>query len=477
MHGNSLSATLGRYCTIENFMKLPDGPKAPVLIQTLRSIVRPLESLEANARQYGDIFVSKFIGFQQIVVIANPQAIQEIFTADPKLFDSGKGNRIMLPLVGENSLILHDGDYHQRQRRLLLPPFHGERMRAYGTLICDITSDVMNQKKMGEHFLARPAMQEISLRAILRAVFGVDEGERFEQLRRLIGSLFDIFKYPLSASFIFIPALQKDLGPWSPWGQFVRQRKQIHDLLYELIRERKAENDPSKEDILSLMLSARDEAGEPMTDEELCAELMTLLFGGHETTATSLAWALYWIHHLPEVKEKLLRELDTLGENADPTAIAKLPYLNAVCSETLRLYPVLLFTFARLVKEPIKIMGYEFQPGTVLSPCIYLTHHRQDLYPEPKQFKPERFLERQYSPYEFLAFGGGNRRCIGMAFALFEMKLVLATILSQYQLELTDNRPVKPVRRVIAMAPSGDVGMIMKGQGQAIAKSLVSQAG
>ena len=461
----------------KNIMQRPDGPKTPKLLNTLQAIVRPLESLEANARQYGDIFASKFIGFQNVVVVSNPQAIEEIFTADSKQFDSGKGNKMLLPLLGEYSMILHDGDYHQRQRRLLLPPFHGERMRAYGNLICDVADRVISEKTIDEHFLARPAMQEISLRAILRAVFGVAEGERFEQLKHLIGSLFDIFRYPLSASFIFLPALQQDLGKWTPWGRFVEQRKQINELLYALIRERKVENDPSREDILSLMLSARDETGEPMTDAELRDELMTLLFAGHETTATALAWALYWVHYLPEVKEKLLQELDTLDENADPSAIAKLPYLNAVCCETLRIYPVVLFTFARIVKEPIQIMNYEFQPVTVLSPCIYLTHHREDLYPQPNQFKPERFLERQYSPYEFFPFGGGNRRCLGMAFALFEMKLALATIMSRYQLELAENRPVKPLRRGITMAPAGGVGMVMKGRRQVSAKSLVSQAG
>jgi len=380
---------------------------------------------------------------------------------------------MLLPLLGEYSMILHDGDYHGRQRRLLLPPFHGERMRAHGNLICDIADQVMSQKTIDEHFLARPAMQEISLRVILRAVFGVDEGEHFEQLKQLIGSLFDIFRYPLSASFIFLPALQQDLGKWTPWGRFVGQKKQINELLDALIRERKAENDSSREDILSLMLSARDEAGEPMTDEELRDELMTTIFAGHETTATALAWALYWIHYLPEVKEKLLQELDKLEENADTSAIAKLPYLNAVCCETMRIYPVVLFTFARIVKQPIQIMGYEFQPGTVLSPCIYLTHHRDDLYPQPKQFKPERFLERQYSQYEYLPFGGGNRRCIGMAFAQYEMKLVLATILSRFEVSLVNKRPVKPVRRGLTLAAPAGMRMVVTGE-RKLAKTPVS---
>jgi unspecific monooxygenase len=201
-----------------------------------------------------------------------------------------------------------------------------------------------------------------------------------------------------------------------------------------------------------------------MTDVELRDELITLLFAGHETTATSLAWALYWIHHTPEVREKLLQELDSLGEKADPNTIFRLPYLNAVCSETLRLYPVAMLTLTRLVKSPLEIKGYQFEPGTLVIPSIYLTHHREDLYPNAKQFKPERFLERQFAPYEYLPFGGGNRRCIGMAFALFEMKLVLATVLSQWQMELADSKPVQPVRKGLLLGPAQGVRMVATGR-------------
>lgn len=457
-------------------MTLPDGPKDSRLQQTIQGIVRPLESLEKNAQQYGDIYTARFAGFPAQVVISNPQAIQEIFTADQKQFESASSNKIMQPLFGDYSLILHDGDYHQRQRRMLTPPFHGERMRAYGQLIGDIADQAIDRWEVGEPFIARSSMQEISLRVILRAVFGLDEGARYERLRELINSFLDVFNFPLNATFLFFPALQKDLGAWSPWGKFVRDRQKIDRLLYEQIRDWRENFDPAREDILTLMMAARDELGQPMKDVELRDELMTLLFAGHETTATALAWALYWIHSIPEVREKLLQELDTLGENADPNAIAKLPYLNAVCSETLRIYPVTLFTFARALKAPMQIMGYDFEAGTMLSPCVYLTHQREDLYPEPKRFKPERFLERQYSPYEYLPFGGGNRRCIGMAFALFEMKLVLAKILSRYQLALSDNHPIKPVRRGLTMTPAGGVRMVVTRQRQKAGRDLVSQS-
>jgi cytochrome P450 len=192
--------------------------------------------------------------------------------------------------------------------------------------------------------------------------------------------------------------------------------------------------------------------------------LMTLLVAGHETTATALAWALYWIHKLPEVREKLLQELDRLGDDPDPSAIFRLPYLNAVCSETLRIYPVAMLTFPRKVKVPLSLMGYEMEPGTAVIGSIYLTHRREDLYPEPDQFKPERFLERQFSPFEYLPFGAGSRRCIGLAFAQFEMKVALANILSSVKLALADNREVRPTRRGLVTAPAGSIRLVVTGE-------------
>ena len=443
--------------------KFPPGPRVPRFIQTWRGIFYPKKYLEKAVLDYGDLYTAQFSGFPTQVVVSNPQAIQEIFTADSKLFESAPTNKILQPIVGDYSVILMDGDRHLHQRRLLMPPFHGERMRTYGNLICNIAEQVISQYQIGQTFTARSVMQNISLRVILGAVFGVNEGERFNQLRTLLTEMLDTFNNPLSSSVLFIKVLQQDLGAWSPWGYFLRKRQEIDQILYAEIRERRSENNSSREDILSLLMSARDEEGQPMTDVELRDELMTLLFAGHETTATALAWALYWIHHHPEVHEKLLKEIEAIAPT-DTTTISQLPYLNAVCSETLRIYPIAWFAFARILKAPLRILNYEFPAGTVLSPCIYLTHHRPDIYPEPDCFKPERFLERQFSPYEYFPFGGGNRRCLGMAFALFEMKLVLTTLLSRYSMALGNNRPVHPVRRGLTFAPSGGVRMMITGK-------------
>ena len=444
--------------------KLPDGPQTHPLIQTIQWLMKPLEFMETNAKRYGDIFTVR-IGplFTPQVFISNPQVIKEIFTTEPQKLDSGEPAGIKLPLLGQQSLLALEGQPHRRQRKLLTPPFHGERMKTYGNLIQEITEEVARGWKIGEPFPVLTSMQAISFKVILKAVFGLEEGNRYDQLKEVLLAILNPKKPVVSALLFLFPLLQTDLGAWSPWGRFLGQRQQMNELIYAEINERREHPDPSRTDILSLMMAACYEDGESMTNEELRDELMTLLVAGHETTATALAWAFYWIHHLPEVREKLLRELATLGESLDPSEIVKLPYLNAVCQETLRIYPVAMLVLNRLVKSPLEIIGYQFQRGTLLTPSIYLTHHREDLYPNPKQFKPERFLERQFAPYEFMPFGGGNRRCIGMAFAMYEMKLVLATVLSRWQMELADSKPVVPVRKGALLGPAGGVRMVVTG--------------
>ncbi len=333
-------------------MKLPDGPKTSALLQQIQWIARPLDFLETSTQRYGDPFTAR-LGGPEIVFIGDPEANRSIFTAGPEQFDCGQENVILRPLLGDHSLILLDGDRHQRQRRLLMPPFHGDRMRAYGQLICQVTKQVVGQWQIGQPFSVRTSMQEITLRVILQAVFGLQEGARYAQLRQLLGSMLDSLGSRLSSSLLFFQTLQRDFGPWSPWGRFLRQRQQVDQLIYAEIQERRQQAEPSRADILTLLMTARDEAGQPMTDIELRDELMTLLIAGHETTASALTWALYWVHHLPEVQEKLRSELEGHGSNLDsPESVARLPYLTAVCQETLRIYPVAMLAFPRVVKLP-----------------------------------------------------------------------------------------------------------------------------
>ena len=319
---------------------------------------------------------------------------------------------------------------------------------------------VSSEWEIGKPFKIRVSMQEIALRVILRVVFGLDEEERFQQLRKLLNSVLESLGSPLLSAGLFFSFLQKELGGLSPWGKMKRQLREVDELIYELIRERRAQPNQNRQDILSLMMSARDEDGQPMSDRDLHDELITLLIAGHETTASALSWAFYWIDYLPEVREKLLQELADKGENLDPSVITKLPYLTAVCQETLRIYPIVMNGVLRIVQSPIEIMGYQIPEGTAIVPSIYLAHHREEVYPDSKQFKPERFLERQFSTYEFLPFGGGNRRCIGMAFALYEMKIAIASILSRYVVSRVDKRPVTPVRRGFTLAAPAGMKMV-----------------
>ncbi|MGK7938437.1 MAG: cytochrome P450 [Xenococcaceae cyanobacterium] len=447
-------------------MKLPDGPKNSSLLRTIKWIKDPVGYMEASKKKYGDIFTLKFSSSQEsVIMVSHPEAIKKILTSD-RLSAPGYTNKILRPLLGNNSLFLLDEESHQRQRKLLMPPFHGERMFQYGQLIDDITKKVTSKWVTNKPFPIRETMKEITMSVILQAVFGLYEGEIFQQIKKLISERLEMTSTPWGATLILIPSLQKDWGTWSPWGRIAHKVRQIDELLYAEISNRREQLDPSRTDILSLLLLARDEEGRGLTDVELRDELMTLLVAGHETTATALAWAFYWIHKLPEVNQKLLDELDSLGANPDPMAIFRLPYLTAVCHETLRIYPVAMTTFPRVVNSTIEIMGYQLEPGTEVIGSIYLTHQREDLYPEPKQFKPERFLHGQFSPYEYLPFGGGSRRCLGIALAQFEMKLVLATILSRTQLALADSRSIEPRRRGILLAPAGGVKMVFQGQRQ-----------
>ena len=442
--------------------KLPDGPQTPKWLQLINWIADPLKYLEQSVKRYGDTFTIR-LGLRTFVILSHPQAIQEVLTAPSSQFKSGASD-LSRPLLGENSILLLDGKPHQRQRKLLIPPFHGERINSYSKLICDITEQVASQWVIGKGFTALSAMQDITIQVIMEGVFGLGEGPRYQKLKPLLTAMLDVTGSPLRSSMLFFKFLQRDLGAWSPWGKMVRRRQQIYNLLQEEINQRREQPELMGNDILSLMMSARDENGELMSDQELQDQLLTLLIAGHETTASTLAWAFYWIHRLPTVRQKLLEEIDSLGDNPDPMAIAKLPYLTAVAYETLRIYPVVFVIFTRITKSPITIMGHHYQANTILAACPYLTHRREDLYPESEKFKPERFLERQYSAYEYFPFGGGNRRCIGAALAMLEMKLVLAKVLSDYHLALAEDKIIKPARRGFVIAPENGIPMVMTGQ-------------
>lgn len=445
-------------------MQLIPKLKQSSLQQKFQWIFKPDEYMNLGMKQAPDIYRAKIAASGDYIFVNHPEGMRQMITSDrDKFFAGSKDNQLLQPLVGNNSLFLIEGDRHKQRRKLLLPPFHGERMHSYGKLICDLTHNIIGQLELNQPFVARQTTQQISLQVILEAVYGLQDDKRSQQLRQRLTTLGNIFESTLSSAMLFLPWLQQDWGAWSPWGNFIRQQQAIDLAIYQELSSRRTQDYSQREDILSLMMSARDEQGEALTDTELRDELMTLMLAGHETTATAIAWALYWVHRQPEIKTKLRAEITSLGTEPDPMELAKLPYLDAVCKETLRIYPVAMLTFPRVVQKPIELIGYKLEPGQVIVGCIYLLHQREDIYPQPHQFKPERFLEREFSPYEFFPFGGGKRRCIGEALAKLELKLVLATIIANYELELISDKPELPARRGVTLAPKTGVKMMFKG--------------
>ena len=434
--------------------KLPDGSPAPGLLQTLQLVADPITFLDRNAREFGDPFTTRVLGWNSppVVFFGNPAAIEQIYTSQADRFELGKVTHVFRPLTGDRSLIMLDGAAHQRQRQLLMPPLHGDRMRTYGQTICEITQQAIANWSLDEPFSIRHYTSEISLQVILRVVFGMVPGSRYRQLKQLLNDLLESVTSSVYSSQFFFPLLQQNLGPWSPWGSFLRQMQQIDALVFAEIQERRTQAAHAGADVLSLLLAAQDEAGQGMTDRELRDQLMTLLLLGHETTASALSWAFYWVHANGEIRDRLQAEL--LSGDPDSDRLAQLPYLTAVCKEALRVYPIALISQPRKVKQAVQIDGYEFEPGAILIPCIFTAHRRPETYPNPDQFQPDRFLERKFTPYEFLPFGGGVRSCIGAAFSLYEMKLVLATVLLNYELALANTGTVKPARRGITFVPS-----------------------
>jgi cytochrome P450 len=439
-------------------MKIPEVNNIPLWLNIIKIANDPLNHLDAIAKQYGDIFIIKF-GSTPIVFLSNPQAIKQIFTNTKEINSPGELNEEMALITGNQGLLQLDGLRHKHRRKLIMPAFHGIKMQAQGKLICDLTKKVMDQHLGRKTFIAYPTIEEITLQVSMEVVLGLREGERYEKLKHLLPTILKSMRSPIMQITSIFPFLQRDLGRWSPWGYLMYLRQEIFQLLYAEVQERRKQADTSRTDILSELIFARDEMGELMTDEEVRDLLLSPLFAAQDASGVAITWLLYWVHHLPQVREQLLQELASLGDSPDPMSIAQLPYLSAVCNEALRIYPTQLFTFPRRVESPTELMGYGLSPGTLLMGCIYLTHQRQDLYSQPKQFQPERFLEKQYSPYEFFPFGGGARTCIGAALAVFEMKLLLATILSNYQLMLVKNQPEQPKFEGLMCYPASGVKM------------------
>ena len=407
-------------------------------------MVTPTRFLDACQRKCGDYFTLRPAPGRTLVITADPAAVKQVFTGDPNLLHAGEGNVVLAPLLGSGSVLLLDGAEHLRHRRMMLPPFHGERMRKYGEVIADVAERQVASWPRRRAFATLPSMQAITLEVIMRAVFGFEDEQRRAAVGTPLRGLLDTVG---SRRRVLMLALsQGRSGPRSPWTRFAEGRREADRLLYAEIRARRADHDgAARDDIFSLLLDARDEDGEPLTDAELRDELMTLLVAGHETTATALAWALERLVRTPDALARLLEEERAGGDE----------YLEAVIKETLRLRPVVPAVVRRL-QAPMEFGGWELPAGVHIAPSIYLLHRRPDLYPDPLAFRPERFLaDDPPGTYEWIPFGGGIRRCLGASFALFEMKVVLRTVLREVSLRQARRQRAEGVtRRAITFAPS-----------------------
>ena len=433
---------------------LPPGPRRPPIAQAFAWAYRPIPFLESARRKYGETFCIQFPRFPTEVIFTNPQHIKQIFTGPSDKLYAGQVNAILEPLVGSKSLLLLDGKRHLQERRLLLPPFHGERMQTYCDEMVTAADRMMQRMPENSIFSVHAFTQQFTLDVILSTVFGLREGKRFIRLQGLLARLLDSLSNPMLLSKLF----QVDLGPHSPWGKVKRINDEIYLILRELIDECRKDNDGTRKDVLAMLAAARYEDGSQMSYEELRDELITLLVAGHETTATALAWSVNHILSTPEVLPKLKDEIAqvTQGERLQVRHLSSLKYLDGVVKETLRLLPVIPMV-GRVLQEPMMIGDYLLPKGVSAVPCIYLAHRRPEVYPEPEKFMPERFLENPPGPYEFFPFGGGIRRCVGAAFALYEMKIWIAQVFSKLDLQLDTSYVARVQRRSITLTPEKGV--------------------
>jgi cytochrome P450 len=413
---------------------VPGPRRVPRALQTLLGVMRPIEARLALQRRHGPVFRTNDSLAGPLIHVGDRALIEQIFRWKPAEYNVSEPRQVMEPVVGPASILLLDGARHMRMRKLMLPPFHGEAIAHYDALIADITNREIDRWRAGDTIRTRSVAQTITMEVIIRAVFGITDPVRMDQFRALLPRL--------SAINPLVLFVQKDLGPRSPWGRFLRDRDRVDALVYEEIARRR--DDPAGDDILSLLLQARDEEGEPLTDRELRDELITLLLAGHETTATSIGWAFERLLRAPHALERLTAEVRAGKARG---------YLEAVIRETLRVRPVVAEVF-RAPAHRTELGGFVIEADAQVAASILLVQYDAALYPpDPEAFRPERFLDGAPEAYAWVPFGGGVRRCLGAAFAELEMQVVISTILTRAQLRATRTAAEKARFRGVTLLP------------------------
>ena len=435
-------------------MTLPPSLPLPTWVQTAYWLFKPLQMMDEGSARFGDAVFVKFAGVRHggFVLLSDPGVVSELVALPTDQMSAGRANELWRPFFGDNSVTLLDGPALQSRRKVLMPPFHGERMRTYGATMLSIAGDSIDSLAPGRSFAPHKLFQDISLRIIIKTVFGVEDLRGDGELSRAIADMMSALT--AVPGILSLPFLRRDYGRLSPWGRFLVHYRRIETFLRGEIERRRA-SEIKGDDILSMLLAARDEQGKPLTFHELRDDLVTLLMAGHETTATSLAWAVHWLLSTPAVHEELVRELDaSLVDGAlVPERVAKLDLLDGTVREALRLQPVVPI-IGRILLKPTKLGGFELPAGMLVAASIYRLHRRPDIYDRPDEFRPARFLSRKPAANQWMPFGGGPKFCVGSAFAMYEMKMVLATLLTRTALRRASKRPVRVVRRLVTLAPS-----------------------
>jgi cytochrome P450 len=404
--------------------------------------------LEQCRSRFGPIFRLNIAREGTWVIVSDPEVVKEIFTGDPRVFHAGEGNQILRPILGDNSVLVLDERPHISQRRLLLPPFHGERMQGYGETMAEIAAREIEGWPTGTPYKLRPRMQAITLEIILETVFGVHGGARMEPLRAALRDFLDLTTNPRVLLPVILAGPERMIRVFPP---FRRRIDRVDELIYGEIAERRAAEDvEERDDILSMLVAAHHEDGSPMSDAEIRDELLTLLVAGHETTATALSWAM----------ERLTRHPQKLERLRDETLAGDEAYLTATIQETLRLRPVIVIVIRKLT-EPVELGGYELPAGVAVAPSIHLIHRDPEIYPDPEAFLPERFLDNPPGTYTWIPFGGGIRRCLGASFAQFEMAVVLRELVKRHQVSPANPASERSFRRAITETPRHDAEVVL----------------
>jgi hypothetical protein len=438
---------------------LPNGPRYPRIVQAWLWLKKPTWFLDRCSRVYGDVFTMRLPLGINLVHIGRPELVKAVFGGDNDVLRAGEANAAILePLLGPHSVLVLDGPEHLRQRKLILPAFHGDRMRAWEATVRDITRAEIARWPVGKPFALRPSMQSITLDIIVRVVFGVDTSARRDELRRHILTLTGLGRNPL----LLFATRDRRLGPHAPWARFLRARDALDAALAAEIQQRRdAPGLEQRSDVLSQLLLARDDEGRAMTDDEVRDELVTLLFAGHETTATSLAWAFDLLLHHPRSLDRLLAELDRGAPE----------YLDATIMETLRVRPVVALV-DRHVRQAVRIGEHTIPAGAIACPNIYLAQRRADLYQDPAAFRPDRFVGQPPPAFGWFPFGGGIRRCLGASFATFEMRIVLPEVLQTVTLRPASPRLARVRREAVTFVPHDGARCVVTARSQPAAQGL-----